>query len=47
MNTLKSLLKDESLRLENSMLPKHVTRYMPAFVWMKILSISIEAFKKG
>ncbi|XP_060828219.1 fanconi-associated nuclease 1-like [Bombus pascuorum] len=46
MNTLKSLLKDESLRLENSMLPKHVTRYMPAFVWMKILSISIEAFKK-
>lgn len=34
-------------RLENSMLPKHVTRYMPAFVWMKILSLSIEAFKKN
>lgn len=46
MDILRRLLKDESLRLENSMLPKHVTRYMPAFVWMKILSISIEAFKK-
>lgn len=46
MDTLKSLLEDESLRLENSILPKHVTHYMPAFLWMKILSISIEAFKK-
>lgn len=46
MKTLPNLLKTESQRLENSMLPMHVRKFMPGYVWLKILSKSIDAFKR-
>ena len=33
-------------RLKNSALPMHVRRFMPGYIWLKILSQSIDAFKK-
>ncbi|XP_076292519.1 fanconi-associated nuclease 1 isoform X2 [Lasioglossum baleicum] len=46
METLPDLLTTESERLENSTLPMHVRKFMPGYVWMKILSKSIDAFKR-
>ncbi|XP_076680635.1 fanconi-associated nuclease 1 [Andrena cerasifolii] len=46
MDKLPDVLKGESLRLKNSALPMHVRRFMPGYVWLKILSQSIDAFKK-
>ncbi|XP_031832687.1 fanconi-associated nuclease 1 isoform X2 [Nomia melanderi] len=46
METLPSVLKDEFLRLKNSKIPMHVRRFMPGYVWLKILSKSVDAFKK-
>ncbi|OAD55379.1 Fanconi-associated nuclease 1 [Eufriesea mexicana] len=46
MDILPMLLKDESSRLKHSVLPMHIRCYMPGYTWMKILSTSIEAFKK-
>ncbi|KAK9307123.1 hypothetical protein QLX08_002448 [Tetragonisca angustula] len=46
MNELPNLLNHESFRLKNSVLPKHVRRFMPGYTWLKILSKSIDAFKK-
>ncbi|XP_034191993.2 fanconi-associated nuclease 1 isoform X1 [Osmia lignaria lignaria] len=45
INTLSNTLK-ESFRLKISLLPLHVRRYMPVYVWLKILSVCIDAFKK-
>ncbi|XP_053998115.1 fanconi-associated nuclease 1-like [Hylaeus anthracinus] len=46
MEILPNILKVESLRLQNSTLPMHVRRFMPGYVWLKILSKCIDAFKK-
>lgn len=46
MEKLPDVLKAESLRLKNSAIPMHVRRFMPGYVWLKILSQSIDAFKK-
>lgn len=46
MEILQKLLKTESVRLKNSLLPAHVKRYLPIYVWFKILSLCIDAFKK-
>ncbi|XP_043260835.1 fanconi-associated nuclease 1-like [Colletes gigas] len=46
MDKLSNVLKIESLRLRNSTIPMHVRCFMPEYVWLKILSKSIEAFKK-
>ncbi|XP_033336560.2 fanconi-associated nuclease 1 isoform X1 [Megalopta genalis] len=46
METLPNILKTELLRLENSILPMHVRKFLPGYVWLKILSKSIEAFKR-
>ncbi|CAD1470795.1 unnamed protein product, partial [Heterotrigona itama] len=46
MNMLPNLLNHESSRLKDSVLPKHVRRFMPGYIWLKILSASICAFKK-
>ncbi|XP_078035717.1 fanconi-associated nuclease 1 isoform X2 [Augochlora pura] len=46
METLPNVLKAESLRLENSILPMHVRKFLPGYVWLKILSKSIDAFRR-
>ncbi|KAF3426184.1 hypothetical protein E2986_03283 [Frieseomelitta varia] len=46
MNKLPNLLNHELFRLKNSVLPKHVRRFMSGYIWLKILSKSIDAFKK-
>ncbi|XP_076654635.1 fanconi-associated nuclease 1-like isoform X4 [Halictus rubicundus] len=47
MDTLPNLLETEILRLKNSKLPFHVRKFMPGYVWLKILSKSIDAFKRN
>ncbi|XP_076183360.1 fanconi-associated nuclease 1 [Ptiloglossa arizonensis] len=47
MNILPNMLTTESLRLKNSILPMHVRRFMPGYIWLKILSKCIDAFKKN
>ncbi|XP_012139880.1 fanconi-associated nuclease 1 isoform X2 [Megachile rotundata] len=46
METLQRLINTESVRLRNSLLPVHVRRYLPVYVWFKILSLCVDAFKK-
>ena len=46
MDKLPDVLKAESLRLKNSALPVHVRRFMPGYIWLKILWQSVDAFKK-
>ncbi|KZC05801.1 Fanconi-associated nuclease 1 [Dufourea novaeangliae] len=45
-NILPKMLETESIRLQNTTLPMHVRRFMPGYVWLKILSKTIDAFKK-
>lgn len=32
--------------LQDSTLPRHIRRFMPGYLWLKVLSKSIDAFKK-
>lgn len=32
--------------LEDSTLPRHIRRFMPGYLWLKVLSKSVDAFKK-
>ncbi|XP_076240730.1 fanconi-associated nuclease 1 isoform X2 [Calliopsis andreniformis] len=47
LDTLRTILSTESSRLKTSVLPMHVRRFMPGYIWLKILSISVDAFKKN
>ncbi|KAG5329838.1 FAN1 nuclease, partial [Acromyrmex charruanus] len=40
-------LKVESESFQDSSLPHHIRHFMPGYVWLKVLSKSIDAFKKS
>ncbi|KAL2740672.1 fanconi-associated nuclease 1-like isoform X1 [Vespula squamosa] len=40
------IMGNECTSLENYVLPSHISRFMPGYLWLKILSKSIDAFKK-
>ncbi|XP_047357457.1 fanconi-associated nuclease 1-like isoform X1 [Vespa velutina] len=40
------IMKNEFTCLENYVVPLHISRFMPGYLWLKILSKSIDAFKK-
>ncbi|XP_076763622.1 fanconi-associated nuclease 1 [Xylocopa sonorina] len=46
MDILPKLLETDAKIFANSALPMHVKRYRPAYTWLKILSKSVDAFKK-
>ncbi|XP_011641094.1 fanconi-associated nuclease 1-like [Pogonomyrmex barbatus] len=43
---LSLFLEAESESLRDSTLPRHIRRFMPGYMWLKVLSKSIDAFKK-
>ncbi|XP_014472504.1 PREDICTED: fanconi-associated nuclease 1-like isoform X2 [Dinoponera quadriceps] len=44
---LSLLLGRETQSLQNSKLPRHIRHFMPCYMWLKVLSKSIDAFKKS
>ncbi|KAL0099203.1 hypothetical protein PUN28_020048 [Cardiocondyla obscurior] len=43
---LQLILEIESISLQDSSLPYHIRRFMPGYMWLKVLSKSINVFKK-
>ncbi|XP_072747901.1 fanconi-associated nuclease 1 [Anoplolepis gracilipes] len=39
-------LEVETQSLQDSTLPRHIRRFMPGYLWLKVLSKSVDAFKK-